>query len=383
MLCSLGTAHAQTGLDSLLVQVARNNMALLAGTMQLTADSIRQRTGIQLSDPFINYDYLIGSPATAGNQTDVVIAQPFDFPTTYGKRKQLALAHVDRESTDLAVLRQDILLDAELTGLELIHANKRQAVLGRRLRDAERMHEHFRIALDEGYGNVLDANKAQLHLMRTRIAAQEVGTRIIRLEQHLTELNGGIPFPLTDTILPMERSVPDFATLEQEYEAHDPLLRRLHQEETIAEKQVELDRSAWLPSLEAGYHYQGILGQQYNGVHLGLSIPLWEKQNTVKASKAERIVASLRTEDHRNEHYFEIAELHARYLQLDRACAENRALFEGINSAGLLLKAFELGQLSSIQYFMELTFYNGAEDDHQALELERRKVMARMFKYLL
>lgn len=381
--CAVGGSHAQSGLDSLLTQVARNNKTLQAGAQRVEADALRSRTGIQLSDPYMEYDYMVGSPVGAGNQTDFTIAQPFDFPTTYSKRKQLAEAQAARSTLDLVALRQDVLLDAQLTGLELIYANKRKAALDRRLRDAERMHTQFQKALAEGQSNVLEANKAQLHLLQTRTAAQTNASRITQLLHHLAELNGGLSVVLKDTIYPVARPVPDFTTIEREYEANDPLLKQLVQDETIAAKQVALGKSLWLPSMTAGYHYQGILGQTYSGVHLGVNIPLWEKRNTVKAAKAEQLVASLNTEDHRNEHYFEIAELHERYTQLDGAYSANRALFSGLNNAALLNKAYAFGELSSIQYFMEVSYYNSAEDDFLELERDRQIAVARLFKYVL
>lgn len=381
--CAVGGSYSQIGFDSLLTQVARNNKTLQAGAQRVEADALRSRTGIQLSNPYMEYDYMVGTPVGAGNQTDFTIAQPFDFPTTYGKRKQLAEAQAARSTIDLVALRQDVLLDAQLTGLDLIHANKRKAVLDRRLRDAERMHTQFQKALSEGQSNVLDANKAQLHLLQTRTASQANDSRITQLTQHLTELNGGVTVALVDTLYPAARIVPDFATIESEYEASDPVLKQLVQDETIAAKQMELGKSLWLPSMEAGYHYQGILGQTYSGIHVGVNIPLWEKRNTVKAAKAEQLVASLNTEDHRTEHYFEIAELHERYTQLDRTYYANRELFGSLNSSSLLNKAFTFGELSSIQYFMEVSYYNSAEDDFLELERDRQIAVARLFKYVL
>lgn len=381
--CAIGGSRAQGSLDSVLTQVERNNKALQAGAQRVEADALRSRTGIQLRDPFIDYDYLVGAPVGAGNQTDFTIAQPFDFPTAYGKRKQLAEAQAALSSIGLVALRQEVLLDAWLTGLELIHANKRRVVLDDRLRDAERMHAQFQKALTEGQSNVLDANKAQLHLLQIRTAAHANASRIIQLTQHLTELNGGLPLVLADTTYPALPPVPDLDTLERNYEASDPLLKQLVQEETIAAKQVELGRSLWLPSMEAGYHYQGILGQTYSGVHLGVNIPLWEKRNTVKAAKAGQLVASLNTEEHRIEHFFEIAELYEQYRQLDQAYTANRELFTTLNSATLLNKAFTFGQLSSIEYFMEVSYYNSAEDAFLELERDRQMAVARLFKYAL
>jgi len=70
----------------------------------------------------------------------------------------------------------------------------------------------------------------------------------------------------------------------------------------ITQKQLPLSKNMWLPKLEAGYHYHGILGQTYNGVHTGHSIPLWENKNTVKLQKVQFTFDNLNLQAHNTEH---------------------------------------------------------------------------------
>ena len=47
------------------------------------------------------------------------------------------------------------------------------------------------------------------------------------------------------------------------------------------------------PKMELGYHYQEFIGQKFNGLHTGISIPLWQNKNTVKQKKAQFLFADL------------------------------------------------------------------------------------------
>ena len=74
-------ANAQSTIDTVLVSVLRNNKTIQANAQYWQAQNLQYKTGLSLPNPNAELDYLIGSPATAGNQTDFTIAQSFDFPT--------------------------------------------------------------------------------------------------------------------------------------------------------------------------------------------------------------------------------------------------------------------------------------------------------------
>ena len=61
--------------------------------------------------------------------------------------------------------------------------------------------------------------------------------------------------------------------LKNEIEERNPLRRSLLQEKLINQGQIELSKSLSLPKFEIGYYYLGLSNQNFNGVHLGFSIP--------------------------------------------------------------------------------------------------------------
>lgn len=46
-----------------------------------------------------------------------------------------------------------------------------------------------------------------------------------------------------------------------------------------------------LPKFSAGYSLERTLGQKYQGISVGISIPLWENKNRVKQAKAGVVAA--------------------------------------------------------------------------------------------
>lgn len=376
-------ANAQTATDAMLSNIAKNNKTLIANAKFWEAKKLEYQTGLTPYNPKVDYDYLIGNPAIGGNQTDFAITQSFDFPTVYVQKKRLSDEQIKQAEFQLNALRQEVLLEAKLICIELIYRNKLNAELNTRKQNTEKWLSAFQKSLAKGEGNIMDVNKAKLQLVEINAVLQESQSVRDQLNQKLTELNGGIPPLFSDTTYAPLQPFPDFETLEQEIEANDPVRKYLNQEKVIGNNEVALSKSLNLPKIETGYRYQAILGQQFNGLHVGLTVPVWENKNTVKTQQAELILNEAKLQEHINEHYHDIRRKYARMTNLKVTLDEYRTVFATLNSVELLDKSLSLGQISTIEYFMEMTYYYEALKNYLKTEMEYNKVAAELLKYQL
>lgn len=375
--------NGQESIDSVLVNIEKNNKTLIANTKYWEAKNLEYQTGLTPGNPKVEYDYLFGTPSNAGNQTDFIVTQPFDFPTVYIKKKQLSNEQMKQAEFQLNANRQEILLQVKLICLELIYRNKLNAELTIRKQNTEKWLSAFQKSLEKGQGNIMDVNKAKLQLIEINAAFQENTSVRNQLNQKLTELNGGISIEFSDTAYSTIAIIQDFETLEAEIEAKDPTRKYLEQESVIGKGEVALSKALTLPKIEAGYHYQAILGQRFNGVHFGLTIPLWENKNTVKTKQAELMVNEANLQDHINEHYYHIKQQYEQMTNLKITLDEYQTLFSSLNNVELLDKSLLLGQISAIEYFMEMTYYYEALKNYLKTEMEYNKVVAELYKYQL
>lgn len=374
---------AQSTIPSVLESVAANNPALLANRQSWEALKLEYQTGLTLPNPVVQGQFLWGSPATAGNQTDVFAVQPFDFPTTYRKRKELAKARGAVSMPALDAQRREVLLEAKLVCLELVFRNKLSLFYSQRKADLEKLQADFQTKLDRGDGNLLDVNKSRLQLLEVNQLATENEVVLQQLQNQLTALNGGRRIVFQDTIYPETPDIPSFEQLEDLIEATDPMLRKLGMEKQIAIQQLQLAKAWKLPNFEAGYHYQGILGQRFNGVHVGLSIPVWEQKNRVQHAEANIASAELGLQEHRIAHYYEIKELYDRQTKLRLAMNEYQQALSAAGNTQLLDKALAFGEINSITYFMELNFYQNARQHLLRTEFELQATIASLMRHLL
>lgn len=378
---SLG--YSQSTIENALTEIAKNNKTIQANTQYWNAQKVQYKTGNSLYNPTVEYDYLKGSPANAGNQTDFTITQSFDFPTVYGKKNALASQLDIQADLQLKASNQELLLEAKKICIELVYRNKLQIPLSKRKEATERWLTHFNKKLETGDGTILDVNKAKIQLLEIKKQFQDNASAIIRLNAQLTSLNGGTAIPLTDVVYFDIPAIPDFETLEKEIEAQDYSRKTLEQEKVIAQKQIDVSKALTLPKMEVGYHYQGILGQTYNGVHTGISLPLWESRNTVKLQKAKMTFAESALTDHINEHYHEIKQLYGRYESLKSIMEDYQKINNSVEPIRLLDKALAAGQISVLEYFVELNYYSTTFNSYLEIEKEYHEVVASLLKYKL
>ena len=383
LLLTFVTLQAQSGFELIMSEIEKNNKTLQANYQKQQAQNLQFKSEMPLYNPNIEYDFMYGFPLNAGNQRDILVNQTFDFPTVYGKRKQLANEQITQSTYNFDAARQEILFGAQSTCIELVYRNKLQQQFQQRKTFTENLLSDFETKLETGDGNILDVNKARLQLIEINKEFQLNLSEINQLNQQLTALNGGIELSFTETIYPEMDPIPFFEDLYDEIQAEDPTLKFIELETLTAKKQLELSKALALPKMEAGYRYQGILGQTFSGFHIGTSIPLWENKYKVRQSEAAVLFSDLRVREYQNEKFYDVKQLFEKYEKLSRTFNEYKTVLSAINSLEYLDKALEVGHISTIVYFMESNYYYMAYNNFLLTEKDYYAVKAEILKFRL
>jgi outer membrane protein TolC len=171
--------------------------------------------------------------------------------------------------------------------------------------------------------------------------------------------------------------------LDSTIEANDPIIKVYEQEIKLQELNISVQKALNLPKIEAGYHSQGILGQSYKGAHAGITIPLWENKNRAKAAQANLAYATTNSQTHILEHRLENKGYYDQLAVRVNAMEEYRTLLATLNNTPLLNKALRLGQITTIQYFQDESYYFSAYDKYLQIEWEYQQAVARLYKFQL
>jgi len=372
---------AQNSIEHVLTEIEKNNTTLTALQQRAEANTLANKTGIYLQNPEIEFNYLWGNDAI-GNRTDFSAKQTFDFPTAYGYKNQISDIKNEQVVLEFQKQRKELLFNARLVCYDLIYTNALMVELSKRISNDESIANSYKAKLDAGETNILEYNKAQLNLLNLRKERESLIIESEALLGELTRLNGGIPIEFTRSEFPGSTIPANFEQWYAQAEQSNPLLNWLKKEIELNQKQVSLNKAMSLPKLQAGYMSESVVGQEFQGVTFGLSIPLWENKNKVKFAEASVLAAENLSTDNKVQLYSRLMILHAKATGLQKNISDYKSKLQTFDNSGLLIKALDKGQISLINYMLERSIYY--ESIKASLELERdmNKVLAELNQYL-
>ncbi len=373
---------AQNNVDQVLTEVEKNNTTLVALRKSVDAEKIGNKTGIYLQNPEVEFNYLWGSPSVIGNRTDFSISQTFDFPTAYGFKNQIS--DLKNEQNELEYQKQlmDIRLKTSLICFDLIYANALQAEMTKRVEYARSIAKSYQVKFEKGETNILEYNKAQLNQLNATKELESIEIERNALLAELAGLNGGQAIDFTESVFQITELPVDFEQWYVLAEQKNPTFSWLQKEIEISQKQIGLSRAMSWPKLQTGYMSEKVVGQQFQGVTVGLSIPLWENKNKVKYAEANSQALESIAADNKIQFYNHLIALHTKAIALQKNVNEYRSSLIAFDSSELSKKALDQGEISLINYLVEFSLYY--ESINKLLELERNmnKTMAELKRYM-
>lgn len=375
------SVFAQNSVDRALRSVEQNNTALKALKEEIDAQKLENKTGIYLPNPEVEFNYLWGNPNNIGNRNDIAVSQTFDFATITGMKRKIAnkrngLLELQYKSESL-----NVMLQARQYCVDLIYYNALKRELDLRLEHAATLADGYKNRLEKGDANILEYNKVQLNLAAVKGEMSSLETERKSALAELKRLNGGVAVPVDDSEYP-DVSLPDnfdewFAQAEQK----NPVLEYVKQEVEIAKSQVSLNRATSLPSLSAGFMREKVVGEAYQGISLGISIPLWENRNRVKQAKAAVKASEAKQEDSRLQFYEYLKNLYERTKGLEATANDYKQSLSSLNSTGLLKKALDAGEISLLDYIVEIGLYYNTVNLRLEAEREFQKTLAEILNF--
>ena len=187
---------------------------------------------------------------------------------------------------------------------------------------------------------------------------------------------------LSDSLFTYQPVPLDFDQWYQEAEQRNPALQRLKQDIEIGRNRERLNSSLSLPGFSAGYMSEKVAGEQFRGLTMGISIPLWENRNMVKYARALTAASESIETDARLEYYNGMKTLHAKVTQLQSSMESYRKELEAYNSSSLLLKALDKGEISLAEYILELSIYYESSDKLLGMERDLNKAVVELNRFM-
>lgn len=384
MLLGTLTTRAQNSIDQVLKSIETNNKSLQANTKMTDAQKLEAQTGKFLANPSVEWEQMWGNRNNPDSEYTLTVKQSLDFPTTYSNKNKLAKLKANTIGFQSAAYRQQLLLNAKQTCIEIIYLRKQKSLLDERLANAETMFALYKKRFESGGANQLELNKIQLELLNAQNQSRLNKAALTAAEEQLRNLNGGNPITFDATDYPTGEELINFDLLQAAFLDADPNLKSLTGDQEIANREVKLSRSLTLPKFDVGYKRSAASDHvASNGFMVGVSIPLFENKNMVKKAKAQAEFATASLEDNRLNLKTNLQQLYQQAEALQISCADYAKVLEQQRNIELLNKAMNAGQLSVIDYFTELSTIYDSHQSYLDVEKEYHSILAQLYQYKL
>ena len=368
-LCFNGHIAGAQGIDEILQQIARNNPQLHAQDKARNAEKIELKTSNNLDRTAVSYSPFFANGVQGIASSELVVSQDFDFPTLYAGRNKMIKKQTEVLDTRFESLRRDVLLDARLLCIQLVHQQKLATLLKRQHDCMARLTSHCETNLQQGNATVMDLNKTRLEAMKLTTAMEECNAQISEIKTTLTALNGNKELAFDGIAYPTIDALPDDATLLAQYMANDLELKSAQLQNETINREISLTRQENLPSLSVGYRRNTALEERSHGFLVGAAVPLFSNRNRTRAAKARLESAEAETEHQRIHTESQIrsliSQMHATRNALQ---AYDAALMQ--TSMDTFVKACQEGEISVIDCCREQA--DILEKMQEMLELEQQ-----------
>jgi cobalt-zinc-cadmium efflux system outer membrane protein len=358
-----------SSIDHMIQTMLTNNPRLSAVKHFLEAEKMDNLVGLTPSDPVVSVNYLKPNPRIRNQRFDYEISQEFDFPTVYGRKKTVAKYKNAGIDYEFSIARQEMVHEILQTWLSAVYFKKRVEHFDQQWLHADRLAKANQDAFHLGQASVLDRNKAQLFAAQIKKEVDFSMIEVQTAENKLFQLNGGKAIANLPTEYPMDWKVA--TTFEDWYQLNvlkSGLLMQVQNEVEVSKANEKLAQAKWLPSFQVGFMREQDIEVDFKGVTLGMTIPLWQNKNVTNQARSQRLAAESNLKEEQLMVYLSYQQAFEKAKAWEKQLNEIKTILSDSTNPDLLKKAFDLGEMTLVEYMVELGMYYDLQEKYLEAE---------------
>ena len=378
----LSSAQAIT-IDDVLTQVKQNNTQLKAAGARLDADQKSLKSSNNLPDPEVGGAYLFGK-GPLDDKWEIGISQQVEWPGVYSARSNAADALISALQHGYSAEQLEVLNQARSPCIDIVGYNNLIQFNPGVLDNLNRLFDTYNKALAHGEVSIIDVNKLKIErlLMQQKID-EATSLRTAAVEQ-LKGINGGIDIAGAESIntyapLPL-------LSLEQhltQARSSSPLLAKQNALVTAQSKNATATARQSLPSLSLGYRHVCEMGDHFNGISMGVSLPVFSNRGKKSAARASVFAAEMDASFTQNTIESNIITCHQRATALKNQIGVYDNALTSTDNIAVLNKALNGGEMSLLNYLQELRYFVEAQAVMLSLQNDYNKTLAQLWQYTM
>lgn len=377
------SARPQTALDSLTAAVVAGNPQLETLRSKYVVDSISfSRAGL-LEDPQIDFEYNFGR-GSLGDKWMLGISQSFEWPGIYTARSMATSARTMASWQEYLASLADVTLQIRLLAIDIIGLNRQIEVQQNVCDNLEELSQLYKLAFDGRQISILDINKLRIELINSRQSLESLRIELAKNIEAMQALAGDNSidcealaqlnvYPDEDLLL--------IDTYIQLYRNEDPKIVACALSQRASKAEEREASLSWTPKFEIGYQYSYELGDRFNGVTAGVSIPLFSSKRRKAQSRAQTLAisSSLLTLQSENESF--VRQLYGEVVSLKGQMTLYGEVLDDDSCTDLLSQALDGGQISLLTYLQELNYFIQARINYLSLETQYYRALETLSKF--
>ena len=371
-------------LSDILTCVEANNTEIKAGLAAFVADSAALAAVNNLEDPQVDFEYNFGG--STGDKWGIGVSQSFDWPGLYSARGKAAGARQEALYYTHLARRAEVLLQARLLCIGIVALNRLITASQAVYDNVDELYVHYSKAFEYGEVTVIDLNKIKIERVNARQRLEELKTQREETKNELRGLNGNRDFGSIDLDTLKDYPREQLATIDQykrAFETYDPQNASYASLADALQSEISVARMGWLPRFDIGYQYTYELGDNFNGVTAGVSIPIFSNRKKVAQARAQAVASELSRIDYQAAREARICELFKRVVALRTQLQAYDEVTGDDSCFTLLRRALEGGQISLLEYLLETQYFLEARSNYLSLESQYHTALAELNRYPL
>ena len=350
--------------------VETNNKELQVLRENLQVQQLENKEGNALPNPEVEFGYQWGVNDGQGDKKDLSVTQELEWATILGKKRSVSSAKNTINQLQYEMERRKVMLQTDLLIIDLVYNKIMVDESQKRWTIAQQLEEAYQKMMERGEATSLDYNKARLNLLKETATMQNLSMEREKLESQLKLLNGGNAIEFSSDQYPFEEVTETFDSLWSRVEQTHPRLLMAEQSRQLSLKEYSAARAEMAPNLKLGYAGEWTKEENYQGLSVGLALPLWANRNKVKTMKANQQVVALQNETLKESMQIELKSLYAKMQSQKNLLQQYQSVASDYQGLELSEKAMKAGKITLLEYLMEQNTYLEMVEAYRAVERE-------------
>lgn len=362
--------------------ITSNNETLKADSINTQSQILSLQQKNNLSDPELDLSHQWGQRGI-GNKWSVGVSQSFEWPGVYSARKKQVNAEVEALVQNLSAQENELRMNIRNALIEYIYTRKLIALYNNQLARIDSLIIIYNRGAELGEISKLDVNKLKIERIAASRQLNDAQNTLTGHQQTITNLNGG-----KDCSKELA-TLSDFPNIEpgnvndyiQTAQMHDPSIQALTMQSEAIRHESNVVRQSYIPSFSVGYSHDYELGDHFNGVSIGLTLPIFSNRKKKSEIASRRTFIETSQEIVQSEIHNEIKTLYRQVVNLNTEINQYRAVIEDKDNIRLLNMALDAGQITLIDYLQQVNYFQQAQADYIGIERQRAIYMSQLCRW--